>query len=157
MEKVDVKIKYHVSGMEEISPAHPGEWVDLRCGEEVFIPEGQYALVSLGVSMELPEGYEAIVAPRSSTFKRHGLIMVNAPAVIDNAYCGDNDIWRFPCYCLKGHDVAEVNHRGMTGTFLHVNDRICQFRIQKQQPSIQFLRVTKLGNPERGGIGSTGR
>ena len=93
--------------------------------------------------MELPKGYEAHVVPRSSTFKNFGIIQTNHCAIIDESYCGDNDIWRYPVYALRD-------------TVIHKNDRICQFRIMKHQPTINFEEVETLGNVNRGGIGSTG-
>jgi len=100
-------------------------------------------LISLNCCMELPEGYEAIVAPRSSTFKKFGLIMTNSFGVIDSSYCGNEDVWRFPALAMRK-------------TTIYKGDRICQFRIVKRQPDIVFKEVNNLDNPNRGGIGSTG-
>ena len=102
--------------------------------------------------MQLPEGYEAHIVPRSSTFKNYGIIMTNSKGVIDNSYNGDNDIWRFPAYCLRGKDTKA----NIKGTFIEKNERICQFRIVKKQPELTFREVGYLGNEDRGGIGSTG-
>ena len=104
---------------------------------------GEFKLVNLGISVKLPEGYEAHIAPRSSTFKNYGLLQVNSVGVVDNTYCGDEDVWRWPVYATRD-------------CVIHVNDRICQFRIQKHQPQIIFEEVESLGNEDRGGIGSTG-
>ena len=148
-----IKIKYHT----DIEPlkyigGEKSNWIDLRAAETVFIPENEYRLISLGVSMELPEGYEAYVVPRSSTFKKWGIIQSNGIGIIDSSYKGDNDIWRFPAYCLEGKDIID----GCFGTVIKKNDRICQFRIMKKQPDFQFVAVDKLNNDDRGGIGSTG-
>lgn len=129
-----------------------GDWVDLRSAEDVFITEGKYMLISLGISMELPVGYEAHIVPRSSTFKNYGIIQTNNMGVIDNSYSGDNDIWHFPAYCLESRCVVN----GKKGTMIKKNDRICQFRIAKKQQDIEFVKVESLGNADRGGIGSTG-
>ena len=94
--------------------------------------------------MQIPKGYEALMVPRSSTFKHFGIIQTNSMGVIDESYCGDNDQWHFPAYALRD-------------TVIHVNDRICQFRIIKHQPEIEFQKVETLGNIDRGGIGSTGK
>ena len=139
--ELTIKIKYH---NEEIPKAVKlGDWVDLRAAESVKLKKGEYKLISLGVSMQLPAGYEAHLAPRSSTFKNFGIICANSFGIIDEAYCGDNDIWRFPAIALKK-------------TTINKGDRICQFRIVKKMPAVEFVEVETLGNADRGGIGSTG-
>lgn len=139
-----IKIKY-AAGMEEIMQAHDGEWYDLRAAETVTMLSGDYRKISLGVAMQLPEGYEAIVAPRSSTFEKYGIIMVNGIGIIDNAFCGDEDVWSFPAYKLMGDPVT-----------IKKNNRIAQFRILPQQEACGLLRVDHLNGPNRGGFGSTG-
>ena len=152
-EKLKVKVKYHadIDRLAYIG-GKKSNWIDLRSAEDVFIPVGEYRLISLGVSMELPEGYEGHVFPRSSTFKNYGIIQTNHMGVIDGSYNGDNDIWHFPAICLMGKDIVN----GMIGTMIHKNERICQFRIVEQQPDLEFVEVDELGNDDRGGIGSTG-
>lgn len=140
---LEIKVKYHAD-IDPIAPAHDGEWIDLRCAEDVKMNFGDYKLISLGVSIELPKGYEALIIPRSSTFKKYGIVCANSVGLIDNAYCGDNDVWRFPAICMK--EMA----------FIPKNERICQFRIQRIQPDIKIKTVDVLGNEDRGGIGSTG-
>lgn len=137
-----IKIKYLVD-IEPISAAHSGEWIDLRCAEDVEMKAGEFKLIPLGIAIQLPDGYEAIMAPRSSTFKKFGIIMTNSIGVIDNSYSGDTDQWMMSAYALRD-------------TVIHKNDRICQFRIQEINPAIHFLEVDTLGNVARGGIGSTG-
>lgn len=156
-ESLVIKIKYHVPDMERIKAAHVSEWFDLRAAEDAFIPQGVQKTVSLGVSMELPEGYEAIIAPRSSTPKNFGVIMPNSLGIIDNAYKGDNDVWRCICYGISERDVALIEGIGVRGSWIHKGDRICQFRIQKVQPAIEFEEVEMLGNADRNGLGSTGK
>jgi len=104
---------------------------------------GDFKLISLGVSMKLPKGYEANLVPRSSTFKNFGILQTNCFAVIDDSYCGDGDVWRLPVYATRD-------------TVIHENDRICQFRINKIQPKSDFVEVGTLGNKNRNGFGSTG-
>ena len=111
--------------------------------DEIDLKAGEFKLISLGVSMQLPAGYEAHVVPRSSTFKNYGIIQTNHQGVIDNSYCGDNDVWKFPAYALKD-------------THINKYDRICQFRIIEKQPQIMFNEVETLGNEDRGGFGITG-
>ena len=141
----EIKIKYHAD-IEHIKKIEQGDWIDLRSAEDVTLKFGESKVISLGVSMELPDGYEAHVAPRSSTFKNFGIILVNGIGIIDNSYCGNDDIWMFPALCMK-----------QEGTVIHKGDRICQFRIMKKQPEIRFTEVENLNGKNRGGIGSTGR
>ena len=153
MEK-EIKIKYFKTESErENTPEFVDEleyidgksdWIDLRSSKDVSLKKGEFALIPLGVAMEIPEGYEAHIAPRSSTFKNFGIIQTNSIGIIDHSYCGDNDIWRMPVYAVRDTEI-------------HVNDRICQFRIMENQPKIKFNRVESLGNVDRGGFGSTGK
>lgn len=138
-----IKVKYF-GDVEHIKKFKVGDWIDLRAAEEIVLLAGEYKMIPLGVAMQLPEGYEAIIAPRSSTFKKYGVICANSIGIIDESYCGDNDQWHFP--------VLSIN-----GTHIPKNERICQFRIVKHQPEIDFEEVEKLGNKDRGGLGSTGR
>lgn len=149
MQKIKIKYLADIPHIEKISI---GDWIDLRSAKSIFIPAGEVALIPLGVAMQLPRGYEAHVVPRSSTFKNWGIIQTNHMGVIDESYCGDGDEWHFPAYCLKGRTVKN----GCFGTYIKKGDRICQFRIVKHQPEIELLEVETLGNPDRGGIGSTG-
>lgn len=138
-----IKIKYHASDIEKIKKVGKGDWLDLRSAETIALKEGETALISLGVSMKLPDGYEAHIVPRSSTFKNFGIIQTNSVGIIDNSYSGTNDIWKFPA-------------RAMRDTIINKNDRICQFRIVKKMPSVVFDEVDTLDNTDRGGFGSTG-
>jgi len=138
-----IRIKYSNQLLERMKKINSGDWVDLRCSEDIELKAGEFRLIPLGVSMQLPDGYEAHVVSRSSTFKNYGIIQTNSMGVIDESYCGDNDFWFFPAYALRD-------------TKINFNDRICQFRIVKHQPSINFEEVEVLDNKDRGGHGSTG-
>ena len=140
--KLQIKINYH--GTPSIGKIAVGDWIDLRAAETVELKQGEYKTISLGIAMELPEGYEAHVLPRSSTFKKYGVIMVNSMGIIDNTYCGDGDIWSFPALAMRD-------------TVIQKGERIAQFRIVQNQPEIEFLEVEQLGNKDRSGLGSTGR
>lgn len=142
-QKVKIRIKCH-GDMQVPEKIKVGDWIDLRSAEDVIMSPFEYGLISLGISMELPAGYEAHVVPRSSTFSRYGIILANSIGIIDNSYCGDNDIWHFPAIALRATQIKK-------------GDRICQFRIVKKQPEIKFIEVSSLGNANRGGLGSTGR
>lgn len=147
-----IKIKYF-EGANKLKSIEKGDWIDLYANKEIFIPKGQRAMIPLGIAMELPKGYEAHIVPRSSTFKTWGIILVNSVGIIDNSYNGDNDQWHFPAYCLESRTIVD----GREGTLIQKGDRICQFRIVENQPSIEFIEVESLGNEDRGGLGSTGR
>lgn len=138
-----IKIKYF--DKVEVRDIAQGDWIDLAVPNRVSLHGPRYKLIPLGVAMELPAGYEAYIVPRSSTFSKFGIIMTNGMAVIDESYCGDDDQWFFPAYILE-YRVG----------FIPAGARICQFRIQKKQPKIEFEVVETLGNQNRGGIGSTG-
>lgn len=140
-----IKVKYHtdIDKIEKIG-GNKSDWIDLRCAKQIYMEAGEFKLIPLGVSIQVPEGYEAIVAPRSSTFKNRGILMSNSIGVIDETYCGDDDQWHFPAYATK--DVC-----------IPKNERICQFRIIEHQPDLEIEEVDHLGNPNRGGIGSTGK
>ena len=151
-----IKIKYHAD-IDKLEKITIGDWIDLRAAEDVFIPYGAMRLIPLGVSMKLPEGYEAHVAPRSSTFKNFGVIMTNSMGIIDNSYSGTNDIWLFPAYCLDYRCIDRRDDGQIdVGTWVRKNDRIAQFRIVKSQPTIEFIEVDELDATDRGGHGSTG-
>ena len=140
-----IYIKYFNTDMTPIDYiGAKSDWIDLRAASDVALKKGEFKLIPLGVAMELPEGYEAHVVPRSSTYKNFGVIQTNSMGVIDESYCGDNDQWFFPAYALRD-------------TKIHVNDRIAQFRIMENQPKIQFEEVEHLDNSDRGGFGSTGK
>ena len=140
-----IRIKYFTDAIDRLTYIDgKSDWIDLRASEEVTLKAGEFCLIPLGVAMELPEGYEAHVVPRSSTFKNYGIIQTNSCGIIDCTYCGDDDMWRMPVYAVRD-------------TVIHVNDRICQFRIFENQPKITFDEVENLGNVNRGGFGSTGK
>lgn len=143
MEVETIKIKYH-NDIRPLEILDNGDWIDLRAAEDVNLEKGDFRLISLGVSMKLPEGYEAHIVPRSSTFKHWGIIQANHMGVIDNSYCGDNDIWKFPAIATRD-------------AVIYKNDRICQFRIMKKQPCVRFDTVEHLNGLDRGGFGSSGR
>lgn len=138
----EIKIRY-LDGMPELQKIEQGDWIDLYTYEEVELHAGERQYISLGVAMELPQGFEAIIAPRSSTFKKWGVLQTNSIGIIDNSYCGNDDIWAFPAHAM--HNVIIPAHT-----------RLCQFRIQQRQPNIKFTTVASLGENSRGGFGSTG-
>lgn len=139
---LNIKIKY-IRDIKPIEILADGDWVDLRCAEDIELKIGESRIIPLGVAMELPKGYTAIVAPRSSTFKKWGIIQTNSIGVIDEAYCGDNDEWGMPVLALRN-------------TKIYKNDRICQFRLFNKSDFLNLQTVKTLGNKDRNGFGSTG-
>ena len=139
-----IEIKYFDKDMEKLKYIDgKSDWIDLRASEDVEIKAFEFKLVPLGIGIKLPNGYEAHIAPRSSTFKNFGVIQTNSVGIIDNSYSGDNDMWKMPCWAVRD-------------TVIHKGDRVCQFRIVRQQPTIEFKEVEHLDDTDRGGFGSTG-
>lgn len=143
MEKI--RIKYLCEDIERLKYIDgKSDWIDLRAAEDVEMKAGEFRLIPLGIAMELPRGYEAHVIPRSSTYKNFGILQTNSMGLIDESYCGDNDQWYMPALAMRD-------------TVIRKNDRICQFRIMKHQPRLEFEAVDTLGHENRGGLGSTGK
>ena len=179
-----IDIHYFSEDCPRIGKIEKGDWIDLYAAEDVIIPVKQYRLIPLGISMKLPEMYEAYVLPRSSTFKNWGVIMTNSQAVIDNSYNGTNDEWKFCAYCLQPKaegiytdDSDSKLFRYLAGkrwgnwvlkhfcrrkyeahqyTLVRKGDKICQFRIQEHMPTVYFAQKETLNDEDRGGLGSTG-
>lgn len=141
-EPLTIQIHYHTD-VPKIEKLPQGDWIDLRAAETVDMRAGEYRLISLGVSMKLPKGFEAHVAPRSSTFKKWGILMTNSVGVIDESYCGDHDLWYFSALAMRD-------------THIEKGDRICQFRLMQKMPCTELLEVSFLSDADRGGFGSTG-
>lgn len=142
---MEIRIKYFTDKIEKLSFLEgKGDWVDLRAAEDISLKAGEFKMIPLGVAMELPKGYEAYVLPRSSTFKNFGILQVNSCGIVDESYCGDDDQWFYPVVAMRDTEI-------------HVNDRICQFRIMAHQPSFTFSETDHLDHRNRGGFGSTGR
>ena len=141
---MNIKIKYFTDKIEKLRYIDgKSDWIDLRAAEDVTLKKGEWKLIPLGVAMQLPEGYEAHIVPRSSTYKNFGIIQTNHCGVVDASYCGDNDQWFMPVLAVRDTEI-------------HINERICQFRIMEKQPEVTFKTVEHLDGPDRGGIGSTG-
>ena len=141
---LELKIKYHVYDIPRLRSREGSDWIDMYAAEDVEMSQFSFDLISLGISVQIPDGYEMHIAPRSSTFKRWGILLTNSVGVIDNSYNGDGDIIKFPALAMRD-------------TFIEKGDKICQFRLVKNQEPIEFKEVSTLGNDDRGGIGSTGR
>ena len=140
----EIKVKYFVDGIDELCyVAGKSDWIDLHAAEDVEMKAGEFRLIPLGVAIELPEGYEAHIVPRSSTFRKWGILQANSMGVIDESYCGDDDVWGFPALAMRDTTIA----RG---------DRICQFRVMRKMDKPELVTVERLDNASRGGFGSTG-
>lgn len=138
-----VRVKYHNPNMIPVGVIECGDWVDLRAAETVNMKAGEFKIISLGMSVKIPQGYELWIAPRSSTFKNFGILQTNSPGIVDESYCGDDDVLGFPALAMRDTTIC-------------VNDRICQCRLVKHQPDVCFVKVDHLGGRSRGGFGSTG-
>lgn len=139
---MEIKIKYFTD-IQPIEKIEKGDFIDLRSAEDIDLDAGDFAIIKLGVGMKLPKGYEAHIVPRSSTYKKWGIIQTNSVGIVDNSYSGDNDQWMMPVLAMRDTHISK-------------NDRICQFRIVEKQPEIKFTTVEKLDNEDRKGFGSTG-
>lgn len=169
-----LKVKYKMlADIIEPEIVDNGDWIDLRSAEDVELNGPLVArakkdelrkvhfdayLLKLGVAMQLPKGFEAVVNPRSSIFMKYGVILANSQGVIDNSYCGDDDEWKANIIPM----VADVKIRR--------DERLFQFRIQPSQKAtmwqklkwlfsngVKLVRVDELNNPNRGGHGTSGK
>jgi dUTP pyrophosphatase len=138
-----ITVQYLNDTIERLKKIEKGDWIDLRAAHDYELKKGEYKLIHLGVAMKLPDGYEAHIVPRSSTFPKYGIIQANHQGVIDNSYCGPSDWWYFPAIALE-QDVS-----------IKKGERICQFRIVEKQPDIKFVEGPMTAK-DRGGFGSTG-
>lgn len=143
MQKLTIKIKYHSADIPEITPIDQGDCIDLYAAERVELKAFESAVISLGISVKLPDGYKAQLTPRSSTFKRWGIIQTNSVGTIDNSYCGENDIWGMPVLAMRD-------------TVIEIGDKICQFEIVKKMEKPDIIKVDHMEDADRGGFGSTG-
>ena len=142
---MEIKVHYLSEEIEELRYVDgKSDWIDLRSARNISLKKGEFCLIPLGIAVELPAGYEAHIVPRSSTFKNFGIIQTNSMGIIDETYCGNGDQWHFPAYALRDTEI-------------HVNDRICQFRIMEHQPPLTFVKTERLAGQDRGGFGSTGK
>lgn len=120
-----------------------GDWIDLCNSEDVSINTFECKPIPLGVCMKLPEGYEAHLLPRGSTYKNFGIIQANSMGIIDESYCGDNDQWFMPAIALRDTTIPK-------------GSRICQFRIMPKMEKVKFVETFQMLDEDRGGYGSTG-
>ena len=155
----DIPIRY-LDGAKELVINPKGNCIDVYAYEDMFIPYMGYAMINLGFAMQLPEGKIAKLYPRSSTFKTWGLIQTNHTGIIDESYCGNDDIWHLPVQCTMPKQVEKVKINGhkvtVAGTWVKKDDKIAQFEIVDAMEMPTFKKVEDLGNYNRGGFGSTG-
>lgn len=155
-----IRIKYF-KGATKLIKIQKGNWIDVYANKDVFVRVGERAMIPLGFALELPKGWEAHIAPRSSTFKTWGIIQTNSVGVVDDTYIGDNDEWHMPIYCLQGKASEKYLDESSSevesdGTWIKKGDKIGQFRIMEVMPEIEFEEVDAFGNSDRGGFGTTG-
>lgn len=150
-----IRIKYFKDAI-KLQKISKGNWIDVYANKDIFVVEGERAMIPLGFALELPTGWEGHLAPRSSTFKSWGLIQTNSVGVVDDTYIGDNDQWHMPVYCLQGKVEEKIEGKNTKGTWVKKGDKIGQFRIMEVMPEIEFQEVESFGNTDRGGFGTTG-
>lgn len=150
-----IRIKYFEEST-KLKKIAKGNWIDVYANKDVFVKINERAMIPLGFALELPSGWEAHLAPRSSTFKTWGIIQTNSVGVVDDTYIGDNDQWHMPVYCLEGKGTELIDGEEIKGTWIRKGDKIAQFRIMEVMPEIEFDEVESFGNSDRGGFGSTG-
>lgn len=139
---MEIKVQYLDETVRRLEVNAKGDWIDLYAAERTELKQGEHALVHLGVAMKLPDGYEAHLVPRSSTYKKWGIIQANHVGIIDNSYSGPNDWWKMSVIAMRD-------------TVIEKNDKICQFRIVERQPEVTFVEG-RMDGEDRGGFGSTG-
>lgn len=144
---MELKVLYHdekFGELERISKIEQGDWIDLRAAETVELKKGDFKIISLGITVVIPDGYEMNIVPRSSTYKNFKILQTNCFGVIDNSYSGFNDIVGFPALAMED-------------TVIHKGDRICQFRLNKKMENLDLIEVKEASDKSRGGFGSTGK
>lgn len=181
----EIKIMYHNDNpkLDHIGDKNKSNWIDLYTAEDYEIEVGKRYMLSLGVSIKLPSGYEANIVPRSSTFKQFGLLQCNHYGVIDTSYCSDKDVWHMPVYApiqqedlvdsltnvfegfynktvedLKESSMQEIIKNSISFRKIKIpkGTRLCQFRINKVQEDFKFVEADLSKEATRGGLGSTG-
>ena len=159
MRKDDLRMKMRIKyfeGATKLEKITKGNWIDVYANKDMFVPVYERAMIPLGFALELPQGWEGHLAPRSSTFKTWGIIQTNGLGVVDDTYIGDNDQWHMPVYCLQHKTVEVIDDVEQKGTWIKKGDKVAQFRIMEVMPEIEFEEVESFGNADRGGFGSTG-
>lgn len=141
---IAIGVHYINSSVPKLEKIKQGDWIDLYAAESYDLYPGDSALVSLGVVIKLPEGYEAHLAPRSSTFKNFNIIQTNGVGVVDESYCGPNDVWKMPVHAIRHATIRP-------------GDKIAQFRIMEKMKQVYFYEMESVLDPDRGGFGSTGK
>jgi dUTP pyrophosphatase len=150
-----IRVKYFEDAT-KLKKIKKGNWIDVYANKDIFVKVGEREMIPLGFALELPEGWEAHIAPRSSTFKTWGIIQTNSVGVVDDTYIGDNDQWHMPIYCLQSKHTEVSDIGESKGTWIRKGDKIGQFRIMEVMPEIEFEEVESFGNDDRGGFGTTG-
>jgi len=141
-EPLKLKVLYHTDNP-ELEQTTIGNWIDLRSAIDVELKQFEFKIIPLGISIQLPKGFEAEIKPRSSTYKNFGIIQTNSVGCVDETYAGNNDVWGMPALAMRD-------------TKINKGDRICQFRINRVMPKLDIEKVETLENEDRGGFGSTG-
>lgn len=153
--RLKIKIKRHSKDLIMENPK--GDFIDLATPKEVVLKKGEFKIIPLNVAMKLPKGFIAVIVARSSLYKNYSVMLANNVGIIDNTYCGNEDIWGAPLYAFED-------------TVIPADSRICQFEIRPSQfastwvklkwlfsSGLQLDYVDSLDDTCRGGFGSTGK
>jgi len=141
-EPLKLKVLYHTDNP-ELEQTTVGNWIDLRSAIDVELKQFEFKIIPLGISIQLPKGFEAEIKPRSGTYKNFGIIQTNSVGCVDETYAGNNDVWGMPALAMRD-------------TKINKGDRICQFRINRVMSKLDIEKVETLNNENRGGFGNTG-
>lgn len=147
--KLKIKVKVLTEGCMPVINEN-GDWIDLKSAVDITIPAPQSGVlkkktvgeervscrnveiptyyIPLGIAVQLPKGFEAIIDSRSSSPKKAGLFIPSGQGVIDNTYSGNNDQWHYVCSSMRW-------------TTINAGDRICQFRIQLSQKATMWQKI----------------
>lgn len=142
----------YVSKIGTVSPDEGGRynydevvWYDENKHDTIHYVKDDVVIVQLGFALQLPPNHELHLLPRSSTFKNTGLLLTNSMGIGDTSYCGETDEYSCMFFATRAGEVS-------------IGQRIVQIRIEESMgDKFNFVEVEKLGNPDRGGFGSTGK
>lgn len=142
----------YVSKIGTVSPDEGGRynynevvWYDENKHDTIHYVKDDVVIVQLGFALQLPPNHELHLLPRSSTFKKTGLLLTNSMGIGDTSYCGNGDEYSAMFFATRAGEVS-------------IGQRIVQIRIEESMgDKFEFVEVEDLGNPDRGGFGSTGK
>ncbi len=184
MENKKILVHYHNSPkLEHIGGKEKSNAIDLYLSEDVELEVGKFYLLDMGVSIKLPQGYKADLKPRSSTFKKYGIIQTNSVGLIDTNFSGINDKWLMPVYVMPMQDdfinmftdfIDNVNKLNLKENHnsikefvkdnikfrkvkINKGERLAQFEVFKIMEDFDIESADLSNEQDRNGFGSTGK